>query len=222
MQYAMQLLVVILVGSAAMYLVKTLDSADAYSSHSHVYGWFWTLAYTRGVVPASLLLMSWAGAISACFYRVVVHPIMVARRDGGGCSDKMSGTSHDEKDIVPVVVVSFLDGVVPIGAAFVFNACVTVAVNALYIYSTQQALGASVHFWIQLSLSIFRLVYSAAALPLLSRTIPTVVESVRFRFILLSINNLVIPCLVTALTSEACFQVLHLLHVCVYGCMYVI
>jgi hypothetical protein len=98
---------------------------------------------------------------------------------------------------------------VHIGAAFAFNACVTVAVNVMYIYSTQLALGAAVHFGIQLSLSIFRLLYVVVAFPLLSRSIrSSAVENIRFRFMLLTINNLLIPCVVTALTSDSCFQVL--------------
>jgi len=77
MQNAVQLFVVVLMGSLALYLVKVLDS-DAYATHSETYAWFWTLAYMRGVVPACMLLMLWAAAISACFYRIVVHPKLAA------------------------------------------------------------------------------------------------------------------------------------------------
>jgi hypothetical protein len=210
MQYAVQLLVVVVVGSLAVYLVKALDSSDAYATHNQTYAWFWTLSYMRGVVPAGMLLTLWTGAISACFYRIFIHPI---RRNDGGRSEIMhkaelektlaaSAASGEEE------VVSFRNRVVPIGAAIIVNSCVTIAVNTLYIYSIQQALGPSVHFCIQLSLSIFRLLYSAIAFPLFSRPIRNVVENVRFRFVLLTINNLLIPCVVTALTSDACFQVL--------------
>ena len=75
MQYAVQLLAVVLVGSLVLYLVKALDSSEAYATHSHTYAWFWTLAYMRGVVPATLLLMLWTGAILVCFYGVVAHPL---------------------------------------------------------------------------------------------------------------------------------------------------
>ena len=216
MQHAVRLLAVVLAGSVAVYLVKILDSGDAYATHSHTYAWFWTLAYIRGVVPAGLLLMLWAGAISACFYVIIIHPRW---------SDRHSKTPEADKDVGTVIaeVVSFKDRAVPVGFAFVFNACITIAVNTAYIYSTQQALGASTDFFIQLSLSIFRLMYIAAAFPLLSRSIQSAVENVRFRFILLTINNLLIPCVVTALTSDACFQVTLSLnmYVCVYVCMYV-
>ena len=74
----------------------------------------------------------------------------------------------------------------------------------------KQALGSFRHFGIQLSLSIFRLVYVVVAFPLLSRPLRRAVENIHFRFILLTINNFIIPCIVTALTSDACFQVMSL------------
>jgi hypothetical protein len=94
-----------------------------------------------------------------------------------------------------------------VALAFIFNAFITITVNTAYIYFTQQDLGASIHFSIQLGLSIFRLVYVAVAFPALSRSVQDAVDNIRFRFILLTFNNLLIPCVVTALTSDLCFQV---------------
>jgi hypothetical protein len=210
MQCAVKLVVLILAGSMALYLVKELDSENTYSTHSHTYAWFWTVAYMRGVVPAGMLLMLWLGAISACFYLVIIIP---RRRTGRTGSSSSSSSSSETPRKAPhteaasQIESNFREHAVSVGAAFAFNACITIAVNAMYIYSTQQALGAFAHFCVQLSLSIFRLVYIAVAFPLLSRSIRSAVENVRFRFILLTINNLVIPCVVTVLTSDACFQV---------------
>jgi hypothetical protein len=89
----------------------------------------------------------------------------------------------------------------------VLNFCVVITVNALYIYSTQQALDAFVHLLLQFSLSVFRLLYSATAGPVLARSVHNAAANVRFRFMLSMINNLLLPCLVVALTSDACFQV---------------
>jgi hypothetical protein len=204
MKNSLKLLIVILICSIPLYAVKVMDSSDAYATHSHTYAWFWTAAYMRGVVPACLLLVVWCGAISACFHRVVIHP----RRSRDTSvepeeSEDVDATQHESNRRE-----DFWDRIVPVGAAFIANACITISVNALYIYSTQQALRASKHFAIQLSLSIFRLLYVAVAFPLLSKPIKSPIENVRFRFILLTINNLLIPCIVTALTSDACFQVL--------------
>jgi hypothetical protein len=199
-----------MVGSAVLYFVKVLDSSDAYVTHSETYAWFWTLAYTHGVVPASILVVLWTVAISACFYRIVVHPM---RSNNGGCSVTIPDAPCKKPAADVVHEADFMN--YSVLAAFVFNVCVTIAVNTLYIYSTQQALGSSIHFCIQLSLSIFRLVYTAVVFPFLSRSIRNAVANIRFRFILLTINNLMIPCVVTALTSDACFQVLQS-YLCVY------
>jgi hypothetical protein len=61
-QSALQLLGVVVVGSVALYFVKVLDSSDAYVTHSETYAWFWTLAYTHGVVPARMrrVTKSWS------------------------------------------------------------------------------------------------------------------------------------------------------------------
>lgn len=206
MEHAVKLLVLILVGSTALYVVKALDTNEAYATHSHTHAWFWTLAYMRGVFPAAMLLLLWTGAISVCFYRIVVYPMR--RNDGGASStlfQRKRGDSSALKDALTTV--GFRDHALFGAAAFIFNICITIVVNTLYIYSTQQRLSSSTHFGIQLSLSIFRLVYVVVAFPLISQPIRNVVENVRFRFILLTINNLLIPCVVTALTSDACFQV---------------
>ena len=211
---AVQLLVVILVGSTPLYLVKALDSSDAYATHSETYAWHWTLAKMRGVVPAGLLLMLWAGAISACFYRIIVHPILSRRRSSdssgdssGDCSVTSSEAAHHQTEATAEVV-GYKYYVV---GAFIINACITVVANVLYIYSVQQDLSPFIHFCIQLSLSVFRLLYVAVALPVLSRPIRSAVHNIRLRFMLLAINNLLLPCVVTALTSDACFQV-NLMH----------
>mmetsp|Transcript_28450 Transcript_28450/g.48093 ORF Transcript_28450/g.48093 Transcript_28450/m.48093 type:complete len:442 (-) Transcript_28450:2546-3871(-) len=204
MSCAMHLLIVVLAASLVVYVVKVLDSDDAYATHSNSYAWFWTLAYTRGEMIAGLLVVMWTVSISGCFYCLVVHASKGhngrTRPQGGAdaCATKSSNDSTSFRDFF----------VFPIFAAFLLNACITITVNAVYIYFTQQAFSASVHFAFQLSLSIFRLLYSGMVFPFLSRPIRSAVGRVRFRFLLLTINNLVIPCLVTALTSDSCFQVI--------------
>jgi len=197
MRCAVQLLGVVLAGSVVLYLVKALDSGGVYAAHSETYVWFWTLAYMRGEVPAGLLLVLWTGAVSACFHRVVVRPL--------------SGRAEPaDEEVAGVEVDSISRGrVLPIAAAIFLNACVTGTANALYIWSTQQALSGSLHFGLQLILSIFRLLYAAVALPALTRSVHSAAANVRLRFSFLMVNNLLLPCLVTALTSDACFQVRH-------------
>ena len=195
---AVQLLTVILVASVSIYVVKILDISGEYSTHKHTYSWFWSLAYMRGMVPACLLILVWTGAIVACFWRVVIL---------GYYRPIASEVSKVFVNRLPADSQRSTDFYIPIWFGFVINACITIAVNVLYIFSTQLALKPSVHFAFQLSLSTFRLLYAMIALPMISRSIVSTVANVRFRFFLLTINNLLIPCLVTALTSEPCFQV---------------
>ena len=195
-QYTGKLLAVILLGFVPLYVVKMVDSENAYATHSHTYAWFWTMTFMWGLLPAGLMLVAWTMSILACFYCVIVAP---KRCDGASLKLKQTQSSSEGS--------TFRDRALPIGATFIFNICITFTVNALYIYSTQQTFSSTQHFSIQLSLSTFRLLYVAIAFPLLSNHIRNAVDNIRFRFILLTINNLIIPCLVTALTSDACFQV---------------
>ena len=190
---AVKLLSLILILSIPIYFMKLLDYENRFATHSNTYSWFWTLAFMRGPLPAGILLVSWVLIITACFYYIVV-PTTIK-----GCHPLDDATVNEPR----VNKIGYWS----LGFAFFFNACITITVNALYIYATQQALGAFILFIIQLSLSVFRLLYVAVMFPLLANPIHSVVKNIRFRFFLLVINNLLIPCIVTALTSDACFQV---------------
>jgi hypothetical protein len=203
MFYSVLLLVVILTGSATLYVVKALDSNNKYTTHSHTYSWFWTVAYMRGVVPAGLLLLVWSLAMFSSFYQVLDYRMVngdVVRQEKIAIAT-ISATANAEKTAFRYYKL------VEVGSAFFINICVTLSVNGLYIYTTQQSFGAVTQFLFQLSLSIFRLMYSAIVFPLLSKPIRNEALNIKFRFLVLSINNLLIPCFVTALTSDACFQV---------------
>ena len=197
---ALCLLALILMGSFVLYLMKLLDSGKEYSTHSHTYSWFWTQAFMRGQAPAGVLLGVWMITIFSCFYRIVLHPSL------NRSSNKISLPFHQKKE-ASCDKNDERPRFAQVALAFIFNAFITITVNTAYIYFTQQDLGASIHFSIQLGLSIFRLVYVAVAFPALSRSVQDAVDNIRFRFILLTFNNLLIPCVVTALTSDLCFQV---------------
>jgi hypothetical protein len=157
----------------------------------------------RGVVPAGLLLLVWSLAMFSSFYQVLDYRMVngdVVRQEKIAIAT-ISATANAEKTAFRYYKL------VEVGSAFFINICVTLSVNGLYIYTTQQSFGAVTQFLFQLSLSIFRLMYSAIVFPLLSKPIRNEALNIKFRFLVLSINNLLIPCFVTALTSDACFQV---------------
>lgn len=215
-----QLALVSLVTSAAVYVVKQVYYR--YSTHAETYTWFWTLAYARGVLPASLILLVWVVSACYCFHHIVISP--PARRSAlmgsgnhshnenqheeaavpSGCNnnDSSRGTA-DGSGLLEAAV-----GWLSLGAIVLANAAITITVNSLYIYSTQLAIAATLQLSIQLALAVFRIVYAYVSFPLLSKGIADPVENISFRFKLLMMNNLWIPFIATSLTSPSCFQVL--------------
>lgn len=200
-KFAIALVMVVVVSIFPLYLFKALDTRTTYTTHTHTYTWFWTLAYMRGVLPAGLLVASWMVVIGACYYVVVLSPTTYIDKNSTLLESKTSASG--DSSVPPTLKSHYAVR----GIAFVVNAAIIIPVNAAYIYSTQQALSAASHLSIQLALSVFRLIYMKAALPLLAKSLTRPIDNVRFRFLLLSINNLIIPCLVTMLTSKSCFQV---------------
>jgi hypothetical protein len=211
-----QLCLVILVTGASIYILRATDDNSVYSTHANTYAWSCTLAYLRGAVPAALILMSWIVTIGACFYRIILGPLMgsipvvdsnksISQNSIHRCGAKLrSGGSDEDLQNTPLAEAKKRSWIV---AALLMNAAVTIFVNVLYIKATQQQLSALLIFGIQLSLAVFKLVYSYCAFPLLSASIHDPLSNIGFRLRLLIMNNLVIPCIVTAFASPSCFQV---------------
>jgi hypothetical protein len=171
-----------------IYALKISD-IDEYSTHVNTYAWFWSLAYIRGLLPSILIAVAWIVMISFCFYYMIV----VSSR-----SLPLESSVRETMENVSLAwMVLFCFG----------NGVVTIFVNVLYIYSTQQPFALSVHVAIQFSVAVFRLAYSFCVLPILARPITDTVININFRLRILIVNNLIIPCIVTALSSPACFQV---------------
>lgn len=182
------LLLLMLVSGAPIYVVRG-TSEEAFSTHTNTYAWFWTLAYLRGIVPTAFIVCSWFVTVTACFCRIVLYPLVQdseAHENGSSSQVKSHG----------LIVLSLFA-----------NGSIMITVNALYIYATQQPLSTAILFCMQLSLAVFRLGYSYSALPFLSQPVADPIANIRFRLRLLIVNNLVIPCLVTAFASPSCFEV---------------
>ena len=206
-----------LASGVPIYIVRGGDGNHAYSTHSNTYAWVWTLAYTRGVVPSALILIVWAVVIGVCFYRIILTPLLTQQKAADSefiiqssspnsvCDGLIIGSTSDErKSNTGVAGLKTHSWLV---TAFLVNAAVAITVNVLYINSTQQPLPALLHFGIQLSLAVFRLVYSYCVFPLLSEIITDPISNIGFRLRLLIVNNLVVPCIATAFASPSCFQV---------------
>lgn len=207
-----QLSALMLLVISPIYIIKSGDSNSLYSTHSNTYSWFWTLAYMHGVVPSSLLMVSWVVMISVCFYHMILAPSVEtsdsrSQEDSSSrqcIADNKQNNNNNQRwwtiFVMSVVVVA--------------NASITIVVNALYIYSTEQPLSEYMHFGVQFSLAVFRLAYAYCVFPFLSRPIVDPIANINFRLRLLTVNNLIIPCFATMFTSPACFQVCSL---CAYS-----
>jgi hypothetical protein len=90
---------------------------------------------------------------------------------------------------------------------FVLNLTVVGTVNGLYIWSTLVDLASDIRLLIQLSFALFLSLWSAV----LRRGLPYKIKESRYGvwlFICLNaINNVTIPCIVTALSTPSCYQV---------------
>jgi hypothetical protein len=169
-----------------------------YVTHTHMYNWLWTMAFVSGTTPAIILLV-------ACF--VCVSSLNVVIKHLGG----------NEKPSPPVLPLS-LEPVTDQGhtctvritavwTIFLVNIAVFGAVNGLYIWSTLLDLASDVRLWIQLSFALFSSLWSAA----LRRGLPYQIKESKdgvWLFICLNVmNSVLIPCVVTALSTPSCYQV---------------
>ena len=197
-RYNFQLISIVMLGSAICYLLKVLQDNEDYTTHSNTYSWFWTFAFTSGLTPAIMVLTLWIGTMTTFFYFIVSPWRLDKGVNTSQQKDNQSDMICKDDNTPPMMTVM---------AYVCANFITTVTVNTFYIYSTQQALGSFIQFAIQLGLSVFRLAYIAFIVPMISMPILDPIHNIRFRVTLFMFNNLLIPCVVTALTSKACFQV---------------
>ncbi len=151
----------------------------------------------RGVVPALLIILVWAAAMSLCYYLMVFPDRSKSVDTSRGAVRPTLRSQHS----TPHSNTSGYTLVSRAGAALLLSLSLTVTVNGLFSYSTQLSFSPLERFVIQLSMAAFRIFDSLLLIPILSHSIRDTPTNILFRFRLLSINDLIIPCLVTLLTS---------------------
>jgi hypothetical protein len=166
----------------------------------------------KGVLPASLIVMSWIVVITLCFYHIKFRTNKTdTGRDQNLLLMNVNETNHDLKDLMIGYDTTNLRRFI-IGVFFVLNITLSITVNALYVWATTKELSAVKLFMIQVSLAVFRLVYSRVSLPLLSRRTKDRTATIIVRLRLLLLNNFLIPCIVVVFTSPSCLQVITKCH----------
>ena len=190
------LVTVIFFTSVPIYVLRLTDSNQSYSSHWNTYSWTISFSFLESELMGVLVLCVWASAVCV----LCVYVMRYSEENGAICRalrDKNDDTGSQWNGFVLL--------------AFACNLSVTLLVNVLYILSTTElSLSPSVSFAIRFGVSFYRLVSSGMIVPYLAKQVADEVRKSVFMLRLLLLNNILIPCVVTALTSSNCF------HVCDY------
>lgn len=193
--------------SLPIYVLKKMDVQSGsevypqYATHRHMYNWLWTMAFISGTTPAVILL---AMCMVTLLYINIVMNFL------GGASDvKQKRTPSREISFIANGVVSSQHPhlILSIWIIFILNVAVVGTVNGLYLWSTLLDLASSVRMWIQFLFGLFSFLWSVTLRLGLPSQITESNSGVWLFTCLNVMNSVVIPCIVTALSSPSCYQV---------------
>ena len=206
-KYALFGFVTIVVFTAPIYILKSLGIGH---THEYQYGWLMNLVYVKGVVMALLIVLAWIGVIGTMFLLYYKCDMTRIRSQLVNTKDSAFNyaSSPDENDKNSEMVDKPYDFKVLLEYAILgtLNLVIVVIVNGSYVYSSYQNLAPTTTLWIQLSLAIFKMLYSKFV-PILTMNISDATTNISVRSMLNIFNNLLIPCVAVAFTSPACYQV---------------
>ena len=201
LKFILLLVFVIIIFSIPMLVLRLFDTDNDYSSHWNTYSWTLSFSYLDGKLMGALSLSVWALATASCS----AYIIMISRAG----RDKELSITHEQStsDVAREAKwCSFKN--LRVVLAFIGNLLLTLSVNVLYILSTtDKSLSTSVSLLIRFAMSLFRTVSSATIVPFLANQVTNKGQKSLFMFRLIMFNNILIPCVVTALTSSNCYQV---------------
>lgn len=205
--------------SVPLYVLKDMSvhSSDndgdetQYTTHSHMYRWLWTMAFLSGSIPAIILLV--VTLVCLMFFSFILNQIILKTKFQStsesqlpSLTDDTIPTSLPDSNLLQKRSEKSLVG--PVWIVFIFNTLVVGAVNGLYLWSTLVDLSANVRLWIQVGFAFFSFLWNVA---ILQGTIPLKIKDSRYGVLLFSclslMNHVIIPCIVTALSSPSCYQV---------------
>ena len=174
-----------------------------YTTHSYQYRWAMSTAFVKGLLPALLLMLIWLFVVIVMVMLLTQKsPLrwVVARQSY--IQPRKNQHCLDDK-----VQPSGLSSKVAYAAILLLNVLIMGAVNGLYIYYANQALSPAVYSAMQLAVALFKVGWNMAVVPLLVKSLEQSSIRVKAELTILIFNNVLIPCIVTAFTSPACFQV---------------
>lgn len=160
---------------------------DKYVTHTYIYRWNWTIAYSTGQLPAGFLIFSWISIISLLIYKL--------RKVKQNYVDETS-ISNTYQYTFKTILESFL---------YIFvNTIIISLLNIFYIisYSSPNLSSANL-ILIQILFVFLKMFWYLCCLPLFDLS----KQSKRLKIFIFTLNSVFIPCIVTALTSPSCYQV---------------
>ena len=211
-----------LVTSIPLYGLKLSEYGlehTSHTTHSYQYRWVLTAAYMRGDIALVLLLLMWVIVVSSLSALTVRNGAF--RRWLSSTSSSSSSSSSfsfslsfssalnidfsvtPDDDIQP----KFYKSKLKLMLIFVANASIVGSVCGIYIYFTSQSLPPSTILALQICMALFNLGWNMAVVPILSRPMDGMKNMVWTELWLLMFNNILLPSVITALTSPVCFQV---------------
>jgi Leucine-rich repeat (LRR) protein len=193
------LLLLWIVTSLPIYILKILDSSSDdpdYVTYTHLYQWLWSLAFLSGSVPAVLLILM-------CVISLIGFCIMINHLNSQYPFIPKSSI-HSAEESIPIFphhhrwLVFF---------TVIINLGVVGTMNGLYLWSTLRDLSTSAQVGIQFGFAFSCLLWTFAVRGLIGTNIKESRYGVWLFLILYLLNSVVIPCVVTALSSPSCYQV---------------
>jgi hypothetical protein len=198
MRLACALTILCLLFTLPLYVLKQLDveSGDEgdpqYVTHSHMYNWLWTMAFLSGTTPAVIIL-------SMCLVCLFYFTFVLNHLGG---ATKLPSVSF-KRGVPDIQTLQTLT----VWMIFLLNLGVVVTVNGLYLWSSLLDLASDVRIWIQFSFGLFSFLWSIVLRNGLPSKIKESQSGVWLFTCLNVMNSVLIPCIVTALSSPSCYQV---------------
>ena len=207
--FIFRIAILILLLGIPIYLLKRSEEISGeyyYLTHTITYRWFWTFAYISGQLPAILILLAWMIVITLFFaYFVFIFPLKMTYNNEKSITSTIRerlSVATQAKEPPPVSTKDKLK----LFVAVVLNITIIVMINAVYIYSSDQDLDANTHLVIQFTFAVFNVMYGLVVLPIFASPLDDEMTNINFRLWLLKFNNLLVPCVVTFLSSSSCLQ----------------
>jgi hypothetical protein len=214
--------------SIPIYILKELSVRDGekdsssdgtqYVTHSHMYRWLWTMAFLSGKVPALLLLATTLVCLML-FSFILNHVSRIGQSSSRSSQPDLGSMSIISSSAPGAASLTLRDTSVTqspdqthgnywfVLLVFVANIAIVGTVNGLYLWSTLVDLSADARTGIQLAFALFSFVWSMT----LRAVIPSRIKESKYGvwlFACLNVgNSVLIPCLVTSLSSPSCYQV---------------